>query len=308
MKLRGFSGLSADHRWQHSTSAAPTFIKAYPCRPDIKNRVFIPKPEASRPGRLPLYISVHGGGFIAGTPELDDVFCSQLSKTHGICVVAIGYRKSPRWVFPTAIQDIAAIALSIIEGDSLPIDPTRVAIGGFSTGASLALAAVQTPAMKGLIHGVVGFNPITDMTIPAAVKLSNVGHDEKVDRLGTTFCKLVQWASLPPGTDLSDPLISPIFAERLNLPGNVFLIGAELDMMCAEAERMSMGLAIYETGTQAGNENDWEKGGVRWIKMIGYKHAFTHIKESGDRETERRAVVEELFHQLGLWLWEKVYV
>jgi hypothetical protein len=38
----------------------PTIVKAYPCRPNLRNRVFIPR--SHRAGELlPLYLDVHGG-------------------------------------------------------------------------------------------------------------------------------------------------------------------------------------------------------------------------------------------------------
>ncbi|MCJ1445676.1 MAG: hypothetical protein MMC23_006181 [Stictis urceolatum] len=311
LRLSGQSGLAAGHRWRRpsNSTAKPTFTKTFPRYPEILCRVFIPRPEVCHPGLLPLYIDVHGGGFIMGDPDMDDHFCSQLAETNGICVLAISHRKAPYWKFPTAVDDVSGVATSILDGDSLPIDRSRVAIGGFSTGGTLALAAAQTSYLKGRVEGVVAFSPLTDMTVSPGDKLASVPENDEPDRLGKDFANLVQRAYVRPNTDLRDPLLSPVFANRLELPTNVYIIGSEYDMLCAEAERMAVGLAAQEVGDEvAGPSDRWEKGGIRWELVRGWRHNFTHIAEKGIRETERQQVVEDLFNRVGEWLREKVYL
>jgi acetyl esterase/lipase len=43
----------------------------------------------------------------------------------------------------------------VIEGEELPIDKSRVVLGGFSAGGNLAFSAAQIPARKDEIYGIV---------------------------------------------------------------------------------------------------------------------------------------------------------
>src|ERR1700734_2737050 len=56
------------------TPTLPTFTKCYPCRPNLKNRIFVPKSYKSGDAPLPLYIDIHGGGFALMNPSADDKF------------------------------------------------------------------------------------------------------------------------------------------------------------------------------------------------------------------------------------------
>jgi acetyl esterase/lipase len=51
--------------------------------------------------------------------------------------------------------EIGAIAQAVINDDKLPIDKSRVAIGGFSTGGNLATSAAQLPLLRGKIKAAV---------------------------------------------------------------------------------------------------------------------------------------------------------
>jgi acetyl esterase/lipase len=259
------------------------------------------------PGLLPLYVDIHGGGFILGRPEVDDFYCAHLAETNGICVVAISHRKAPQWRFPTAVDDVSAIILSIIDSDSLPIDRSQVVVGGFSTGGTLALACVQTEYLKGRVKGVVAFSPLTDLSIPVVDKMSTVPANSEPDRLGKDFAELVQQAYVPPKTNLRDPLLSPIYAARSNLPRHIYLVGSELDMLFAEVERMANGLAVEEVGTRLGDEARWTKGTICFEKVKGVRHNFTHISEKAEKEVERKLVVDDLLNRIGVWLCDTVY-
>src|SRR5947207_2506597 len=111
-------------------------VKTYEIRPDLKNRIFCP--QDSEDEGLPLYLDVHGGGWVVADPETDDEFCSFLAQNFHIIVVSVNYHKSPSYKFPCAVGDVAAIADAVIRDESLNIDREKVAMGGFSEGGNLA--------------------------------------------------------------------------------------------------------------------------------------------------------------------------
>jgi hypothetical protein len=120
-------------------SILPTSKKRYSCRPTLTNRVYIPRSYKVGGLTVPLYLHIHGG-FAWGSPVVDDGFCSNFSNKNNIVVVSFDYPKSPSHRFPTAVQALTDLVNVVLDDDSLPIDTSKVAIGGFSAGANLACA------------------------------------------------------------------------------------------------------------------------------------------------------------------------
>ena len=72
------------------------------------------------------------GGFAVTDPQVDAPWCNYLSNEHSICVVSIDYRKAPKFRFPQQIYDVAKIIEQVINDPDLPIDKSKVIVGGFS--------------------------------------------------------------------------------------------------------------------------------------------------------------------------------
>jgi acetyl esterase len=71
-----------------------------------------------------------------------DAMLRELVRQSGVAALSVDYRLSPEHRFPVAFEEmVAMIRLAAREGDGLGIDPRRLAIGGDSAGANLALAA-----------------------------------------------------------------------------------------------------------------------------------------------------------------------
>ncbi|MCJ1375250.1 hypothetical protein MMC20_006484 [Loxospora ochrophaea] len=287
----------------------PTYTKYYGIRPMVKNRVFIPSSYKDGDRKLPLYINIHGGGFALCDPEIDDEFASYLANKHGICVVSIGYRLAPSYAHPTQVNDCAALARAVLEDGDLPIDSKKVATGGFSAGGNLALAMTQMDGLKGKLGGVMGFYPKLDFTKGIEEMLKYRPVTEKPDMLLRSG-KWFNWAYVPEDADKRDPLLSPTFAKKEDLPPKIFLLGCELDILCKEGEDLAESLAKDENGSMEplhGGGVGWQKGGVRWEKVMGCEHGFDHVQLSGEKEAARRKIVEEVHGRAAQWLWEEVY-
>jgi len=120
-----------------------------------------------------------------------------------------------------------------------------------------------------------------------------------------------KWSFLPAGVDLRDPLLSPIFAKRENLPPKACVIGCELDSLCAQDEDMAEFLAEGEEAERKALTvgTGWEKGAVRWEKVLGWGHGWDHdeAKCKGEREAERMKSVREVHGRVAEWLLREVY-
>jgi acetyl esterase len=117
------------------------------------------------PGRLPLLVYFHGGGWVLGSLDSHDGVCRSLANRAECMVVSVDYRLAPEHKFPAAAEDAyAATQWVVSNADRLGGDPTRVAIGGDSAGANLtAVVALMARDRKGpaLVHQLLVY-PVTD--------------------------------------------------------------------------------------------------------------------------------------------------
>ncbi|KAF2032908.1 alpha/beta-hydrolase [Setomelanomma holmii] len=90
---------------------------------------------------LPLFVYMHGGGFVTGSLETDDKTCPGIAKQVDVCVLSIEYRLAPEHPFPTGFEDCWEVLAWIISEDgeaTVDVDLERgFLVGGTSAGANL---------------------------------------------------------------------------------------------------------------------------------------------------------------------------
>lgn len=98
---------------------------------------------APQPGRLPLVVFVHGGGWTFGSVDTHENEMRRLATACGCVVLGFDYRMAPEHPFPAGLDDtLAAIAFAEAGGLGDGIDATRLMLAGDSAGANIALAAL----------------------------------------------------------------------------------------------------------------------------------------------------------------------
>ena len=70
----------------------------------IKYRVYIPK-EASKQGPLPVGVWTHGGGFVVGDLNNDDLLCRIVAEHAPTIMVNVDYRLAPEHKAPAQLED-----------------------------------------------------------------------------------------------------------------------------------------------------------------------------------------------------------
>ncbi|MDR6409148.1 alpha/beta hydrolase [Paraburkholderia sp. 22099] len=101
-------------------------------------RVYYPAP-ACWADPQPALLFFHSGGYVVGSVAASDALCRTLAADTGCAVVSVGYRLAPEYRFPYAVNDaIDALRWLHRQAASLAIDATRLAVGGESSGATLA--------------------------------------------------------------------------------------------------------------------------------------------------------------------------
>jgi acetyl esterase/lipase len=92
-------------------------------------------------GPLPCWYSIHGGGYLFGSNDMDDVKFDELCPKLGLIGVSVDYRLAPETAYPGPLEDCyAGLAWTHEHAEELGIDRGRIGIGGVSAGGGLAAA------------------------------------------------------------------------------------------------------------------------------------------------------------------------
>ncbi|KAM3065595.1 hypothetical protein ACMFMF_010817 [Clarireedia jacksonii] len=281
-------------------SLHPTLIRYYLSKPTLQTRIFFPSTYKSG-DKLPIYLNIHGGGFAICDPRHDDDFCVMWAKRTGMLVVSLDYSKAPLSTFPTPVYEIAALANAVLADSSLPIDETKIVIGGFSAGGNLALCAAQLPELKGRIKAALTFYPIVDWSHPPNEKLDmrpyKGGPKDQLEYSSYWF----DWAYVPVGQNRRDPLLSPCYARRENLPPWIYIVGAQWDMLRLESQEMIHHLAGLDGVEDP--EEDFEVGTYKWTLARGCSHGFTHhFGQSEKKKKKREEKCEPIYEEAKRWI------
>lgn len=286
----------------------PDKIQSYPARPTLRHHVFIP--GSHREGQKhAVYLLVHGVGFIIGTPSMDHAQARFLADRHDYVVVAIAYRRAPEHRFPTAIYDVAAVIDAVLADPSLPIDTTRVVLGGFSAGASITLAVAQLPGLQSRITALVPFQPLTDRSGEARgtyLEAMPWGGPDDMEKTKT----LSDWAFPAPGQDLRDKLLSPYHASRADIPQPVCFVTGSADMLCREGYLLACKLAGRKAGDDSTFAEAWEQNGVKYWCAKDMPHGWTHfwvVLKGSEWRAKQLKRQDEAWHEVTTWLDRVLY-
>ncbi|WP_095649557.1 alpha/beta hydrolase [Pseudomonas indica] len=214
---------------------------------------------------LPVYLNLHGGGFLAGVPEHDDSYCQRLAHNLGCLVVNLDYVLAPEHPFPAGLHQCFAVLEWLAEqAPELGIDPWRMAVGGHSAGGNLATgvaALARGHRRLRLVHQVIDYAAL-DLAAPAESKTSALA--KPLLRPGLMNFFMSCYFRDP--AQAQDPLASPALAEIEQLRGlpPATLITAEYDVLRAEGQVYAAKLR------QAGVV-------VAERTFAGCDHMFTHL-------------------------------
>ena len=88
--------------------------------------------------KLPVIVSVHGGGYVYGSKEVYQFYVSSLAQK-GFAVINHNYRLAPKYKFPAPLEDLNAVLCWMTEhAKDYPVDMDKVFLVGDSAGAQIA--------------------------------------------------------------------------------------------------------------------------------------------------------------------------
>ena len=132
----------------------------------FKIKLNIVRPEAAT-GVLPVFIFIHGGGWILGDYPTHRRLVRDLVVESGYAAVFVNYTPSPEAQYPQAINEIYAATKWVAEnGASIKVDGSKLAVVGNSVGGNMTgVTGLMAKEKKGpKISALVMMWPVADAT------------------------------------------------------------------------------------------------------------------------------------------------
>lgn len=213
-------------------------------RPVVANGVtseWVLAPGAD-PARRVLYI--HGGAFIAGSPNSHRTITSSYSAEIGAAVLAIDYRLMPEHRRQDGINDCRAAYRWLLEnGPEGQSPPERLYVSGDSAGGNLSLVISAWARDAGLRRpdAVIALSPLTDSAYASPSLSGNLATDTM---LGPLFGRLLKiprpilgWVYLLQNRCRPvNPEVSPLRGDLSDLPPTLVQV-SEAEMLLDDARR-----------------------------------------------------------------------
>lgn len=201
--------------------------------PDVPVLIYLPR-NAPRP--LSAMFWVHGGGYIIGSAEMDDLNVKAMVAEVGCAAVSVDYRLAPETPHPGPVEDCyAALRWLHANAGELGVDADRIAIGGASAGGGLAAGLGLLTRDRGevpLVFQLLIYPMIDDRTVTTSDP-----HPYTGEFLWTHASNRFGWAALlgqEPGSEGVSPYAAAARAEDVaGLPATFISVGA-LDLFLEE--------------------------------------------------------------------------
>lgn len=190
----------------------------------VRCRIFRPDVPARA-----TYLHFHGGGMIAGSPEMMDILNQALAEQHGVAVVSADYRKAPEHPFPAGPDDGVAVARWLLEHAEREFGSPRLLIGGESAGGYMTAAVgLRVRDELGAIDRLLGLNLVFGVfDWGGAPSQRGLRPHDGFDVLTPEAIEFFTDCYLPDRTpdERRAPEISPAFADLRGLPPCLVSVG-----------------------------------------------------------------------------------
>lgn len=193
-------------------------------------------PTPSRP--KPVLVYLHGGGWTFFSINTHDRLMREYAARAGVVVAGVDYALAPESKYPVALEQVVAVVRYLAErGHDVSVDPARIAIGGDSAGANLALAAalrLRDDSRRRVIRGIVlNYGVFDRASSPEACeKLGGPGAMLTAEEMETYWRNYLRDES-----EASDPLVCPLRADLRGLPP-VLLVVPDQDLLSEQSLKL----------------------------------------------------------------------
>ncbi|OBF64428.1 carboxylesterase [Mycobacterium sp. 852002-51971_SCH5477799-a] len=232
----------------------------------VSATVYYP-PAATHP---PVYVNVHGGGFVIGHREQDDPWCRYLAAHAGVVVINADYVLAPRHRFPAAAHQIYDV-VCWAAGPDRDWNGARLCVGGQSAGGNLSAAAARLALESGgpdIALQVLHYAPL-DLVTPSREKASTLGRRAIMK---PWMSEVFDTAYIPEPAQRRDRLASPAWGDNADDIAGIapaLIVTAEHDRLRDEARSYADRL-----------------GGVgalaEYYEVAGVDHGYNIMSDAGD--------------------------
>ena len=188
-------------------------------------------PGNAADGKLLLYL--HGGAYIMGGCRTHRQLVSHIAKIAGVKALLPEYRLAPEHPFPAAIEDATGIYRSLLDDGYRAED---IVVAGDSAGGGLTLATLLSLRHTGdpLPAGACLLSPWLDLSGTGEKMTTHAAKDpwfrpEDLPVVTGHYCTESQ---------LTDPLVSPVYANVAGMPPVYIQVGAD-EILLSDSTRIA---------------------------------------------------------------------
>jgi acetyl esterase len=226
-------------------------------------RAYHPPGAGDRP--RPVFVYLHGGGWVTGDIDMGDPLCRTMAVEAGAVVLSVGYRLAPESPFPAALEDAhAALLWARDHAADIGGDPARLAVGGDSAGGNLAAAVALLARERG--EPDLAYQLLLYPACDAAMDTASYEQNGAGFLLDAEWMEWF-WRHYLAGRDGADPYASPLRAPDLRGLPPAFVATTEFDPLRDEGEAYAARLA--DAGVQV--QLDRIAGqihGIAWLSGV----------------------------------------
>ncbi|WP_079474853.1 alpha/beta hydrolase [Marinococcus halophilus] len=230
--------------------------------------IYYPMADVSK--KHPVYINLHGGGFVMGSAYEDEGWCKHIAAETPCVVVNVDYHLAPKTRFPATVLEVFEIIEWLMaHAGRLSLQMNNYVLGGHSAGGNLAATASlmlrdtghKLPKLQVLDY------PVLDLQTDPYEKPAYS------TAIPPYIAQIFNDSYLQTPQDARHPYASPLYAEELEGLPPALVITAEYDSLAREATQYVSRL---------------EKAGVavQHYPFSATSHGFTHM---GNEETALEA-------------------
>lgn len=163
---------------------------------------------------------IHGGGFVAGSPETHRGLVGQLARLSKKRVVVVDYPRLPEVSGPQIVEALVAVYDQLVAEAS---NGAAIFLAGDSAGGWLALALARRAVASGQCPpaGVATFSAVADMTMAGESFVTNAAKDIMLskDMLGALYAMFLA------GNAPDNPESSPLHGDLKGFPPLLMQVG-----------------------------------------------------------------------------------
>ncbi|MBP3853810.1 MAG: alpha/beta hydrolase, partial [Erysipelotrichaceae bacterium] len=187
----------------------------------------------------PVFYYLHGGNWMGSSVAWKASQCTYMAEHSDIMVVAVDYRLCPENPYPAGLDDCIGVKeWMVANAERLGIDPERICVGGDSAGgnltAALCLKSPQNVWRAIYIYAAFDLLMAKDTPYHWDYSMYPMCPEQKeviMNRLNRfkRMMGVTQALYVQDGTPITDPLVSPMFAEDVSGLPKCLFIQAEFD-------------------------------------------------------------------------------